>query len=513
MALTKQQIVENINAMESQGASEIEIQEYLNSQQPSVQPAVTEPKVGFKEELQTGFSLRRERIGAGEERQRLGEQTGAETLFQKAGEIVGGAFDIGIAGIKALTPDKVEEVIKKRVKSLFPRFIESPVGKTLGFAQTKFEDLSPRQQDNVRAVLELLAIAPTTTATRIAAEATAPAIRGAAKLGAEVVEKRLAQQITSDALIITSPTLSIKGKTAALEAGKGKVSILREATIQPSDIDIKVAKSVEDVVKPSNNFVENIDAIREKIRVSSEGVGTKLRGNNTIFNKSQVRSALDETKEESRVIFGTDKTLEKNYDAVIDEFIRVLDKHPKNLEGLWAARIEFDKIIKKKFPNVFEKFGGDTVRSNAIQDVREAANNFIAQKLPEGSAFREELFTISDMYKARKNVARSAAELIDVRLVDKVMTIIRANPITSFATGGIVTIGALTNMIASPVILGTLLVVGTVRVGQKIFTARALKEALSKGLRTLEKTLKADEKAALEELIDELDKAPNSKLE
>ena len=113
------------------------------------------------------------------------------------------------------------------------------------------------------------------------------------------------------------------------------------------------------------------------------------------------------------------------------------------------------------------------------------------------------------MYTARKNIARGSANLVDVRLVDKVMTIIRANPITSFATGGIVTLGAISSLVTAPLVLGTLLVVGTVKIGQKIFTARMLKEVLSKGLRTLEKTLTPAEKVSLNQLIDELDKAPN----
>lgn len=474
-------------------------------------------KVGFIGGVKESVKESGERISAGFERQVAGEQTAPETGLQLAGETVGTAFDIVIEGAKALTPDKAGKFIKERFTSIFPGFTESPIGKALGFVGKKLEELSPRQQDNARAVVELLSTIPAVKLGRVGVQVgkeTVPIIGEAAGAGAVAIEQRLASQITRDALDVTKPTLKLKEKTAGLEAGRGAVSrVTREATLQPSARDIKVAKSVEDVVKPSNNFVQNIDAVRGKIESASKDVGAKLRGNNTIFNKNQVRSALNSTKEESRVIFGTDKALEKNYDAVIDEFMRVLDKHPKNLEGLWTARIEFDAIMKKKFPNVFEKFGGDTVRSNAILDVREGANNFIAQKLPEGSAFRDELFTISDMYKARKNIARSAADLIDVRLVDKVMTVIRANPITSFATGGIVTIGALTSLISAPLVLGTLLAVGTIKIGQKIFTARMLKQALIKGLRTLENTLKADEKTAFQGLIDELDKAPISKSE
>lgn len=462
------------------------------------------------------FGERRERIAAATERQKLGEQTGAETFLQKAGETAGGALDIALEGLKAVTPDKLEETIKSKVAGFFPDFARSPLGQALNLGTEKFEELSPRAQDNVRATIELLTVAPVTRGARVAVETvqetakvTAPVVKKAAEKGAEKVEKRLAAQVSRDALVITSPTLSKTDKIAALESGRGNISkITRDVKIQPSSFDIKVAKAVEDVVKPSNNFTKNIDAVRGKIESSSEKVGEKLRGNNTIFNTNQVRAKLGETKEGSRVIFGTDKALEKNYDAVIDEFIRILDKNPKTLEGLWKTRKEFDVVIKKKFPNVFEKFGGDTVRSNAIQDVREAANNFIAEKLPKGSAFREELFTISDMFTARKNIAKGAADLVDVKITDKVMRIIRANPITSFATGGIVTLGALTGLIASPLVIGALVTVGAVKLGQKIITARVLKESLSKGLRTLEGKLKPDEKAAIEELISQLDSAP-----
>lgn len=123
-----------------------------------VQPSQTqlEPQEGLLGE----FATRRARIAEGEERQVLGQQTGAETLFQKAGETVGGAFDIAIAGIRAVTPDRVGEAVQERASELFPDFKDSPIGRALGFGVEEFEQLSPRAQDNVRAAMELIAVAP-----------------------------------------------------------------------------------------------------------------------------------------------------------------------------------------------------------------------------------------------------------------------------------------------------------------------------------------------------------------
>jgi len=385
----------------------------------------------------------------------------------------------------------------------------------------KWRKENPRFARNFEAGFEIFSALPALRVTKETAEvgvkvakktvgALPEEVGRAAEIGAEAAERKLAEQVTREAVQVTKPKRTIGEKTAELEAGRGEVKgILREAKLQPSAIDIKVAKSVEDVIKPSNNFVDNIDAIRNKIEKSSEKIGEKLRGNNTIFNNNQLKKKLGDTKEESRVVFGSDKTLETNYDAVVDEFIRISNKHPKNLEGLWQARIEFDQVMKKKFPNIFDKIGGDAIRSNAVLDVRRAANDFIAEKLPKGDKFREELFEISDMFTARKNIAKNAAGSVDVPAVDKIMRVIRANPITSFATGGIVTIGALTSMLVSPLVLGSLFVVGAVKVGNKIISARILKQALSKGLRGLEKTLKSDEKKAFEDIIEKLDKAPD----
>jgi hypothetical protein len=84
------------------------------------------------------------------------------------------------------------------------------------------------------------------------------------------------------------------------------------------------------------------------------------------------------------------------------------------------------------------------------------------------------------------------------------MSALRQNPLTSMATGGILTFGAMTGLLSNPLVLGGLMIGGTAKLGKTIITSKALKQSLIKALNTIRTTAKPDEVKAIQSLINKL---------
>lgn len=212
------------------------------------------------------------------------------------------------------------------------------------------------------------------------------------------------------ALQKTAPVLSKGQEQAAKEAGRIYKTTFGKVKIQPDARDIEIAETVKNVATSKNPF-KNIQNIKGQIKAVDSEVQIGLQKNNTIFNLKQLKKTLGQSKEESRIIFGSDTTLEKTYDAVVDEMVRQAGKNQKNLSGLLRARKNFDRIIDKKFPKLFDNLISDSPRTNAVLDVRRAVNDFIGKKLPEGNQYKNLLRQENLMFEAIKNIAARAPKL------------------------------------------------------------------------------------------------------
>ena len=208
----------------------------------------------------------------------------------------------------------------------------------------------------------------------------------------------------------TAPVLSSFKEQAAKEAGRVYKSFFGRVKIKPTPKDIEVGKTVQGLVNSRNPF-KNILNLKQEIAKTDNLVGQGLQKNNVIFNQNQLQSKLLAAKEESRVVFGSDKALENTYNSVSDEFMRIVNKGDKNLRGLFEARKAFDRIIDKKFPRLFNDLVTDAPRTNAVLDIRRAANQFIADKLPAGNVYKALLHKENLMFEAIKNIAAKSPKL------------------------------------------------------------------------------------------------------
>jgi hypothetical protein len=263
-------------------------------------------------------------------------------------------------------------------------------------------------------------------------------------------ENTAADKSLKNVVELTRPVLNKKEKEIALAAGRGNENgFLKTLGIEASDRDLEVAQAAHSVINPSKSATQNISAINKEIAASSKDVITALERNNSIFNTKQLRSYISSAAElpERQILLAGDELAQKAYKGVVNTFMSVVAKHPKNLKGLLAARKEFDAIAKAGLKGVFSD-GVTTARKQAIRDIRMKANEYIAEQLPAGDALKEVLRRQSLLFEARDNIAEKTAENVGTNVITRATTAIKKHPIISTAAtaGGVgATVGALIN--------------------------------------------------------------------
>lgn len=476
-----------------------------------VETKQNQEKKGFLERFSNRLDERAEKSTESLTKSLTGQQSPASGGLQIAGQAAGAFGDLigeGLVsagrGLSKITPDFIEEPVKDTTKGILSGVVNSKPAQGLFKSYQKFKQNNPTTASNIEAVGNIASVFPITKGSQLG-------VRAGAKVAgstATKLEASAAKSFLDDAIEVVAPKLTIKDKKTALRAGQGERSLFGKVSILPSSEDVKVAQSVAGVVSKNANPVDNIRKVLDEIGSVARNVENGLKNNNAIYSNKQLKSVLSQTKEESTVVFGTNKTLERNYDAVIDEFMKIKSNKPNTLSGLLEARKEFDRVIESKFPGLFDKIAGDNVRRNAVLDIRRAANQFIADKLPEGNPFKADLMRQSNMYKAVKNISDNAATLVDKNILDKALSAVQKHPLASLLSGGVavagISSGLLASIISAPVVLGSIALGASYRIGKTIVTSTTLKKALAAFLKRTEKVLSASEKEAIQDIIKSL---------
>lgn len=485
-------------------------------QDPSVQQMDNKLNSGFlskvlkvvPDALKHGTEKTTEALTAGLQ----GKQGALETTGQLAGDTIGTGFDI-VGGLASLAiPQSTKDFFSNLIsKSPAAAALNSETGQKVIQKLKQVADDHPRAMRDLDAALNIASVVPAekgvVAAGELAAkgvEATKPVVSEALGGAADAVEQAAKKRASAEALDIVAPKLSKLEKESAVAEGRATKGILGKVTVAPSLEDTRVADAVAGLVSKSKNPFENIKAIKADIAAASENLSQALAEHPGTFNNSEIKSAFAKAKDGSRVIFGSDKTLEKTYDAVTGEFMRILKEKGNTLKGVLDARQEFDKVIEDKFPGLLGNPAGDSLRRNAILDTRRAANQFVENKLPAGDAMREVLQRQTNQFTAVENIAKKAASQVDTGVIGRALNAVKDNPLVAGLTGFGVASGAGTIMglLTNPAVVSSLILTGAYKVGKKILTSDMVTEYLVKALRAGEDVFKPSEKKAVQTLLD-----------
>jgi len=233
---------------------------------------------------------------------------------------------------------------------------------------------------------------------------------------------------------LVSPKITSEVGEQALQQGRvTEPGLLRKAKILPSKREQEIADSVKSFVSPKKTVLQNTDAIDKGIRQINNGVKEYVAQNKVPFNTNQLKSKLNEGKEELKLIFASDTNAEKTYNAVVDEFMKHVSTG--DTAGLLDARQAVDKIpsIKK----LLDSQGlGENVKKEVVLTVREMANRYVAELLPKGNTYRKSLLDESKMIRAIENIAEKNKGMIGK---NNLQILAQRYPILKWVIGGIAT--------------------------------------------------------------------------
>jgi hypothetical protein len=433
-----------------------------------------------------------------------------ETLLRTGGQVAGGAGDVmgemAESAYKTFTPKKIQKGISESARHI----LKTPIGQ-YGIEQlnkgmeyySQFKKNYPDAAADLEAVVNIASLYPWG--------------KGVSELTLPAVEKGAAKQVSKDALEAVSRDLSGASKAERATAfRRGAVSepgFMKPAQIKITKEDEEIAKSVTGLVNKNDNPIKNIDNIRNKIAELGEQTRALPKENNRPFNRNQLRTVLERSRVESSDVFAMEPEGARKYDQMVRIFTRMTEGKPKKLSSVLEARKEFDKAIDAKFKNVWQR---DSILSRAVRDVRMAANDFVADSLPEGNNFKELLKSQSNMYKAIDRITVKAAPALDRSRFQKLTHIMSAHPWITLEAGAGVAAGvglvehfgvggALVNTLTHPLVLSGLALYGTAKVGKYVFTSQGVRTALVDFLRVTGKSLTGEEVSAVQGIIHSLE--------
>lgn len=253
--------------------------------------------------------------------------------------------------------------------------------------------------------------------------------------GRAAIAAQKAENQTSKITDFIAPVLSKSEKIAAFRRGQGVApTLFKEGTVNPSNYEKEIAKAVSKVVNTKKSYVENIDSVSEAISTEAKSLADSLGKNNVIFNKKQLGAKLNAIEPPAMV--QSDQQLSNAYAMAKQKFMAFVDEEPKNMTGLLSARQKFDAWISREYPNIWEDPRTKPLQ-RAFKDMRNSANDFIAEKLPEGSKFLSSLRKQSLMFDALDNMAERAVKENMSKAVGFTKKYPLVKEVAKYASGGV----------------------------------------------------------------------------
>lgn len=204
------------------------------------------------------------------------------------------------------------------------------------------------------------------------------------------------------------PVMNQSEKTQAIIKNRGIApTLFSEADIAPGVYEKRMAEAVKGIIDPKKDMYSNVDALNGAVSREADLLAKEVGSKNIIFNQAQLSKKLDSI--EPPIMVQSDPVLEKNYILAKQKFMTFVGQEPKNVSGLLSARKKFDAWVIQNFPNIYDDISKRPLQQ-ALKDMRNAANDFIAEKLPDGSLYRNSLKKQSLLLDARDNLAEKAVK-------------------------------------------------------------------------------------------------------
>ncbi len=248
------------------------------------------------------------------------------------------------------------------------------------------------------------------------------------KVGSTILGRKTQETLEKDALDLISPKLTPTEKETAVAAGRGKTSgIFNKIKVEADKKTQDAAKVVSGIVKKGKTFTENINNVREALSQKAEDLKNKIAKSDVSYAFKDLNARLRNV--EKPISIKSDTTLSKQFDLVRDAFMKIAKEGKGTISSLLDARKNFDALIEKEFPNLFDK--ENAPMRNAVTSMRNEINSFIEENAPN-AGYKKSLREQSLMYHAIDNLATKAKSEVETNAISRFA---QRNPRASTAIG------------------------------------------------------------------------------
>jgi len=357
-------------------------------------------------------------------------ETGIQTVGQVAGagwDILGVGLGYALDVVKAITPDVIEDPIKKAGLAV----LHSRLGQeALELAQRgmefyeKWKSNNPRAAKDLESVVNIASLFPVERAIGMGIRGAARGVRAGVKTGGvagEALEisgktaiKRKREQFIRS---LVRPEQMKKVKEAQVarttEVGRG---LLKKSEIAPTSQEAMIEKYVLDIPEISSNktFQQNFNFIQREVASETKKLENLVAEKDFIFPKQELKARLltaKDTLAESPLIVGD---AERTAGKLMTKMEQLIDKKPGKASSVLKARKEYDNWVLGQKPKAFDA-ASENAFTTANNEIRRTLNTFLDEKAPE-IGVKNSLKKQHNLLNAMDNIKPKAAKEADTAI-------------------------------------------------------------------------------------------------
>ncbi len=304
------------------------------------------------------------------------------------------------------------------IQGLVGRGIDAVSGGRTNFAEDAQKGvLNPNTQSG-QAIRDSLKA--TNTAEKIgkgietAAEIAVPVGKVSGLVKAPAAAEVAASRIGKIAESITPHMTPTEAASALERFGGTKAGLFKRASINPDPTLKKLAESVEKHVpgfKAGGSSIENLNATKKAVGRLAEDLKDRVvaSGKDRVYPIRELAADMEKAIQKDDVSIGLKGTqFEKQAQALKDAALEITRQKGGKVSELLDARKEFDALVDKIYPNLYEK--EYTPIRNAVKSVRDTMTNFTEKHLPQDVALKDSLKNQSNLIRVVENLAEKAVK-------------------------------------------------------------------------------------------------------
>lgn len=320
-------------------------------------------------------------------------------ILQTVGAGAGAVGDTVGAGLELIPGVKqAEGLIGQGASAL----ANTGLGKAVVQAGTDFAEKHPEITADIGAVGNIASVLPVGKLAGLAKDAVGAGIaKAAGKTALDGVIDDVTPNLSAGA---AAKRAAKQGLTKSTLTGKIGVSAGKDV----KDIAQVVADNIPNYDKLST-FTDKLNATRDAVYNLAENLKKQVAesGQDRVYPFKELAAKMNAV-EEPISLRGT--PFEKQIGLVKKAALDIAKKKGGTISSLFDARKEFDQLVERTYPNLYDK--ENAPMRSAIRGVRDTMNQFIEDKLPAGSDFRNQLLTQSKLFTAIDSLAPKATKEI-----------------------------------------------------------------------------------------------------